>query len=154
MTGNDIVREPSARQWTAFWAKVDASGVCWEWTGGRTTKGYGQLIREGKTWRAHRWSWIHLVGPVPDGLELDHRCRNRLCVCPDHLEPVPTRVNVLRGNGPTAIQARKTHCKRGHEFTPENTRLGTSGVGRTCRTCERAKFRRHRQEKKMKKALS
>lgn len=139
----------AGRTWERFWAQVDASGVCWEWTGKPDRKGYGRFwVAVGRTISAHRWSWQQLVGPVPARLELDHLCRNRLCVNPDHLEPVTTRTNVIRGGGITAINARKTHCKLGHPFDEANTRLGRDGVGRTCRTCERAKFRRHRAQKR------
>ena len=92
---------------------------------------------------AHRVVYEILVGPIPVGLELDHLCRNRACVNPDHLEPVTTRTNLLRGYSPWACRARQTHCKRGHEFTPENT-YGTGDGRRYCRTCRRAHHRESR----------
>jgi hypothetical protein len=100
-----------------FWRKVDAAGVCWEWTAGVDRHGYGRFSGTA----AYRWAYRHLVGPIEPGLELDHLCRNPACVNPDHLEPVTHRVNVLRGMGPSARRARQTACSRGHEFTPENT---------------------------------
>jgi len=86
---------------------------------------------------AHRFAYEALVGPIPEGLKLDHLCRNRACVNPDHTEPVTDRVNTLRGFGPTAMNARATHCSEGHEFTDENTYLNQSG-SRVCLTCMRA----------------
>jgi hypothetical protein len=83
---------------------------------------------------AHRWAYHHLVAPVSADLEIDHLCRNRGCVNPAHLEPVTSRENKLRGYGAAAKNARKTECKRGHPFTPENTGR-TGGGGRYCKQC-------------------
>lgn len=134
-----------------FWAKVDRKGDddCWLWTGATYSEGYGILYttpRPDKPGRyrqvrAHRFAYELLVGPIPEGLVVDHLCRNPSCVNPAHLEPVTDRVNVLRGEGISALNARKTHCKRGHEFTPENTyieRAGPRAGRRWCRACARA----------------
>ncbi len=111
----------------------DPETECWEWAGTRF-RGYGMIgVRGLENRRAHRVSYETFVGPIPDGLTIDHLCRNRGCVNPAHLEPVTNKVNVLRGVGPTAVNARKTHCCRGHEFTPENTLL--SSGRRYCRAC-------------------
>lgn len=123
-----------------FWSKVDASGDCWVWTASVSIGGYGKysISSGGKTTYpyAHRHSYSILVGDVPAGMDLDHVCRNRRCVNPDHLEPVTHRENLLRGGTLAGVNARKTHCKNGHEFTEENTR--TNGKGRACMTCHRA----------------
>lgn len=119
-----------------FWQKVDKNpSGCWNWTASKR-HGYGQFFPAGKPVQAHRWLYERLLGPVPAELDLDHLCRNRACVNPDHLEPVTRRVNTLRGEAVTAEHARKTHCVHGHEFTPENT-LRRSGKPwwRKCRTC-------------------
>jgi hypothetical protein len=83
---------------------------------------------------AHRLVYEELVGPIPEGMELDHLCRNTSCVNPAHLEPVPHRVNVLRGVGPTAENAVKTECVNGHPLTGRNLCIRKEG-GRKCRTC-------------------
>lgn len=129
-----------------FWDRVDKSGDCWEWTGIRNRGGYGLYVLSGptrprKARMAHRVAYEALVGPIPEGLDLDHLCRNRGCVRPDHVEPVSHRVNTLRGNTLTAINAAKTHCKRDHEFTPENTYRHKDGR-RECWTCKRENRRR------------
>jgi len=80
-----------------FWPKVDASGDCWVWVAYRDPNGYGSFYRDGGPTYAHRVAWELLVGSIPEGLVIDHLCKNPPCVNPDHLEPVPQRVNVLRG---------------------------------------------------------
>ncbi|GGH34102.1 HNH endonuclease [Microbacterium album] len=123
-----------------FWSKVDKSGDCWLWTAA-TTYGYGRFaITKRQMIGAHRFAWETVNGPVPDGMVIDHLCRIRLCVNPAHMEVVTNGENVLRGEGLSALNARKTHCKNGHEFTPENTIVtkNPSGNGRACRECRRA----------------
>lgn len=111
---------------------------CKIWTAALNPGGYGVFGVGGKTVYAHRWAYEHEVGPIPDGLTLDHLCRNRACVEVTHLEPVTRGKNVLRGVGLAAQNARKTHCLRGHEFTPENTYTRLGGK-RQCRQCRRAR---------------
>jgi HNH endonuclease len=123
-----------------FWPKVDKSGECWTWTGYVNQSGYGRfyLSTEKRATMAHRFAYEQIVGPIPEGLTLDHLCRNRGCVNPAHLEPVTNRENVLRGVGLPAVNAAKTACFRGHPFTPENTRImgGKRTAGwRQCRAC-------------------
>lgn len=125
-----------------FWAKVDKTDGCWLWSAARTADGYGNIKVDGKARRAHRLAYELSVGEIPAGLDLDHLCRNRSCVNPDHLEPVTRRENVLRGDGLAALRAKQTHCKSGHEFTPENTYTGSGG--RSCRRCQVAAVSRYR----------
>jgi len=121
---------------------------CWEYQGTKS-KGYGLFgvqVQPGvwKSVKAHRFSYEAFVGPIPDGLHLDHLCRNPSCCRPDHLEPVTNRENGLRGISPAAAHAVQTHCKYGHEYTPENTMVTAGDHGfpwRECRTCYRDRAR-------------
>jgi hypothetical protein len=122
-----------------FMAKVEKQeDGCWFWIAATDRQGYGQFSFSSRrrVARAHRVAYELLVGPIPDGLILDHLCRNPSCVNPTHLEAVTVGENTLRGNSPAAQQARQTHCKRGHPFTPENTRMEAGG--RRCRICRQA----------------
>jgi HNH endonuclease len=127
-----------------FWAKVQRgeADACWLWRGSKVTKGYGRFGVGGRSVGAHRVAYELLVGPIPEGLTLDHLCRVRACVNPAHLEPVTNRENVLRGVGISAKHARKTHCNHGHELTPENTE--TNGNHRRCVTCRRKRDEKRR----------
>lgn len=115
--------------------KLGARG-CWLWQGAQNGHGYGALNVAGKQRGAHRVVYELLRGPIPTGLTLDHLCRRRHCVNPDHLEPVTIKENLRRGNGSTGRCFRKTRCKRGHAFTDENTYRPKRG-GRICRACRR-----------------
>lgn len=114
---------------------------CWEFRGYKDACGYGRMMADGKSHPAHRVAYEIMVGPIPEGLELDHLCRNPACCNPSHLDPVTHRTNLMRGNGACARNARKTHCPKGHEYTPENTRTPPSG-GRWCLACERERSKR------------
>jgi hypothetical protein len=125
-----VPRGTSALIEDRFWPKVEV-GDCWEWTAATDEGGYGifAVPPRGRSDRAHRVAWRMLVGEIPAGTELDHLCRNHLCVNPDHLEPVTHRVNMRRG-----LHATKTHCVNGHEYTPKNTYITPKG-SRSCRAC-------------------
>lgn len=126
-----IYRDDEAR----FWSKVDQFDGCWGWTGTVNAFGYATLrIGDRGAALAHRYAYELLVGPIPDGLVIDHLCRVRSCVNPAHLEPVTPQENQRRG----LLGVLKTHCRNGHEYTLENTY--TRQDGRTeCRTCMRAR---------------
>jgi len=129
----------------------ELKGECWLWAKGIMGTGYGQLFVRGskpyKMVRAHIAVYEALVGPVPEGLELDHLCRVRRCVNPDHLEPVTHRENVLRGTAiakAVAHQRAKTHCPRGHPYNKENTYYRPGNGDRGCKICRRAAVRKHK----------
>lgn len=130
-------------------------GECWLWA--KTTKDDYPMMwipgTGGKRFRAHRVIYEALVGPIPEGLTLDHLCRIKRCVNPDHLEPVTHAENVRRGNS-GKYQASKTHCPQGHEYTPENTHIGRRGkyIMRGCRTCRNTARREKRHEIKLLRA--
>ena len=104
-----------------FWSRVNKTDTCWLWTAGLTTDGYGHFAEHRISRRAHRIAYEMLVGPIPVGLTVDHLCRERTCQNPAHMELVPPGVNAMRGNGPAALNARKTHCGNGHPFNTANT---------------------------------
>lgn len=121
--------------------KASVVGECWIMSVGLDRNGYSRLRADGALWWAHRWVWSRLVGPVPDGLQLDHLCRNRACVRPDHLEPVSASENVRRSTAGVSlshVNGDKTHCMHGHIFDAKNTYYRPSG-GRSCRACLRAR---------------
>lgn len=129
-----------------FWSKVDTSGDCWVWNGAKD-RGYGKFRLAGpvrRTVNAYRWAWEAVNGPVPEGLELDHLCRNPSCVRPSHMEAVTHAVNMLRSDAPPAVRARQTECIHGHPFTPENTYVRQGTGFRSCRACSRDRDRARR----------
>ena len=123
-----------------FWAKVELTEDCWVWTG-HLRRGYGTLMQDGHDGYAHRFAYESFVGPIPEGLQIDHLCRNRACVNPAHMEPVTLRENILRGESSAAKNARKTHCKRGHPLSGEN--LYRFGGSRSCRECQQRRVREY-----------
>jgi hypothetical protein len=135
-----------------FWPKVNKTDTCWLWQGALYRSGYGAFRYDGQMRVAHRFAYQVTVGAVPDGRVLDHLCRVRACVRPDHLEPVTDRENVLRGVGPTADNASKTHCDGGHELTEQNTYVSPPTKAhprgcRHCRICKAEALRAHRARK-------
>lgn len=134
-----------------FWAKVDRSGgadACWPFTGFVDDgSGYGQFHDGQRLVKAHRFSYEAAKGAVPAGLVVDHDCHNdadcttvpcahRACCNPSHLEAVTQSINSIRGRTGDH-QTAKTHCPRGHEYSPENTILRRGGRHRVCRACNR-----------------
>lgn len=135
-----------------FWEKVHRfSDGCWFWlaTGGQGRSGeYGSFWNGERKVLAHRYAYELLVGPIPEGLTLDHLCRNTRCVNPAHLEPVTNKENTLRGFGWAGENARKTHCVNGHPLSGDNLLQEPSRPGeRLCRAC-RAQSNRNRKRRK------
>ena len=128
-----------------FWSKVDlfTPSGCWLWTAATGRDGYGRFRALGRNVLAHRFAYESLVGPIPDGLQIDHLCRVRACANPSHLEPVTQRENLLRGAGGTNHYADKTECPQGHPYDEANTYNTPSGK-RACRSCTRDNQRRRR----------
>ena len=121
---------------------------CWEWTAYRNADGYGIFSVGSRPVLAHRFSYEKFVGQIPEGKQLDHKCRNRSCVNPYHLEVVTNKENARRGEtgikGGRVIGKRmlaKTHCPRGHLYNEENTVIWADGK-RRCRICQRARKRK------------
>ena len=125
-----------------FWPKVQVTGFCWIWTASLTRDGYGKFSLAGGGWgMAHRWAYEELVGPIPEALVIDHLCRIRNCVNPDHLEPVTPALNAGR-----SVPANKTHCKSGHPLSGANLSFYGRG-GRRCLACCRESTRRYMAKK-------
>lgn len=133
-------------------------GPCWLWTGTLDKDNYGKTKRSGVIGYVHRIAYEVFVGPIPDGLQLDHLCHHpdhctpgvgcphRRCINPAHLEPTTAAANIARGGGLAVANSRKTHCPQGHEFTPENTY--TWNGSRTCKECGRRRSREHQRRKR------
>ena len=138
-----MLRPVNDRLLERFISKVRFGAGCWEWTAGKSY-GYGQFaVRRGHNQAAHRFAYELWVGPIPEGLVLDHLCRNTACVRPSHLEPVTQRTNVLRGETLPAAQVLRTHCPAGHPYDAANTYRRATGI-RQCRACgAEQKRRRH-----------
>lgn len=137
-----------------FWDKVcpEPNGGCWLWLAHVDRFGYGRINTPRGPQSAHRLAYEHFKGPIPGGLEVDHLCRVRGCVNPDHLEAVTHRDNLLRGASPSAVNARKTHCKRGHPFSKANTSIVQDG--RRCLKCHRARQAAYLARKRRQQAAS
>jgi hypothetical protein len=131
-----------------FWAKVSPCPMsgCWLWMAANV-RGYGHFAVNGKPRLAHRHAYAVLIGAIPDGQQLDHKCRVHDCVNPAHLEPVSSRENTLRGFGVTATNSRKLTCRAGHPFDSSNTQTRSEGW-RVCRACRRERQRKLMQRRR------
>lgn len=134
----------------------DEATGCWNWQGKANNSGYGQIGSGGRNGRdvlTHRVAYEHVHGPIPLGLEVDHKCRNRLCCNPDHLEAVTRSENMLRGTSPNFVTKRTGICKRGHSIAGSNALLGRDGRTR-CRECTNERKRRYWHADLQKKAAA
>lgn len=124
---------------------------CWDWSSYFYKDGYGNFYAYKKSWRAHRFAYELLIGKIPKGLDIDHLCRNRGCVNPDHLDPVTKLENWRRGKAITVNYSQNTHCKNGHLYNIENTIRGFSKNGRkrrNCKACCRIAARNYQRRKR------
>jgi hypothetical protein len=129
--------------------RVVEDGTCLVYPTSQNKAGYAAMNTgggRGQTVSVHRWAYEHFVGPIPEGLEIDHLCRNTACCLPSHMEPVTHAENMARRVAQTHWSRRKTHCKWGHEFTSENTLL-LPGNRRVCRECAARRTREYKQRK-------
>lgn len=137
-----FARKTDLQRFTKF-IQLDILSGCWEWQGYVGSRGYGKFWGGSRDYLSHRWIYEYYNDKIPKGLTIDHLCRNRLCCNPAHLEVVTNRENILRGIGIPAQNARKTHCPKGHGYTPENTYVDPRNC-RHCRICELETRRRWR----------
>lgn len=114
---------------------------CWLWDGPHNSHGYGLLCWNRSRQMAHKFSYEHFVGEIPGELCIDHKCRVTFCVNPEHLQAVTIRVNTLLGIGPSAVNARKTHCPKGHSLDHGNLYIPPGRYGRNCLICKRDNHR-------------
>ncbi|KKN63763.1 hypothetical protein LCGC14_0498670 [marine sediment metagenome] len=128
-----------------FLAKIDIVDDCWVWTGSKRGRGYGGFWFNRHQVYVHRFAYQVYIGPIPEGLQIDHLCRNLVCINPQHLEVVTQKENIFRGENFTAINAAKTHCPQGHPYDLFNTYFSLEGE-RKCRICRRdfERLRYHR----------
>jgi len=124
-----------------FWNKVAITPSCWLWTGATAGDGYGAFRIGDKLMIAHRVVYEMLIGKIPEGLQIDHLCRIKKCVNPNHLEAITQQENLLRGDTLAAKKSKQTHCIHGHEFTKENTYRRPTTLTRSCKTCKREHYK-------------
>lgn len=144
-------RQGSRQRRESHWltAIMVTGGGCWQWTGARHELGYGRVRISGKVVPSHRHIYTLIRGPIPEGMQLDHLCRNPPCCNPWHLEPVAPEENVHRGAMAIGFghPANRMWCKRGHEFTEQNTYLNPKNGAKSCKICRKAAFKAFHERK-------
>jgi hypothetical protein len=125
-----------------FLSKIERTEGCWNWLGHLDIEGYGMFFHLRRSDRAHRVSYETFIGPIPDGLVIDHLCFNKACVNPLHLEPVTIKENTRR------FYKTLVHCPNGHEYTPENVRIRAGTIDtRVCKACDRVRVKNYKLRK-------
>lgn len=134
-----------------FWSKVKKTASCWNWKAAKNSFGYGGFSLNGKWKGSYRVSYEDKNGKIPEGLVIDHLCKNKSCVNPEHLEVVTQKQNIMRGTWFASLNAVKTHCPKGHEFTPENTisYKRKTWIQRQCRICHNIDCKNYYSRKKI-----
>lgn len=133
-----------------FWNKVDKTETCWLWTAYKLKAGYGRIRIDGKNISAHRWAYESMIAPIPEGLTIDHLCRNTSCVNPEHMEVVTLQENLNRAKPwlkaikeSVATRLNKSLCPKGHKYDAENTYVRPDRQSRDCKECRREACRRN-----------
>lgn len=135
-----------------LWSRVTKGDNCWEWTGARNHKGYGEIGADGRVQKAHRIAWVLTYGPIHDGVDVLHRCDNPPCCRPDHLflgDDADNMADMVRKG--RSKQSQRTHCPQGHPYDEENTYISYRGAGRAhrqCKECSRQRVRERRARKR------
>lgn len=137
-----------------FLSKIQIDdNICWNYTNAKDKDGYGIFaLTHRKSVKAHRLSYELFKGKIPEGLTIDHLCRNRACCNPEHLECVTMKENTMRGNGITSINIKKTHCPSGHPYSGNNLKIDTDG-SRSCRVCMKRNWQNYRKRQQSIKSI-
>lgn len=134
----------------AFFSNIDYTDSCWLWQGALDKDGYGHFTPYRKRKSSHRYSYEIMVDDIPEGLVIDHLCRVRNCVNPNHLEAVSSLTNILRGYGAAAINRRKAECINGHDLKGDNLYIQKKTNKRFCRACDRRRGAEYERRKRFK----
>ena len=148
MRASHLAKFPPLRERLLERISPEPNTGCWLWTGVLRNTGYGELSFQKKKLLAHRASYEIFIGPIPDGLCLDHLCRQRSCINPDHLEAVSMRTNLLRGVGVGAVNAVKTHCPKGHPLADAYHYRGERHCAECCQIRSKEYFKRVGKERR------
>ena len=120
-----------------FWDKVEITNSCWNWSGGKNKAGYGRISINHVMVLAHRFIYEIMESKIPRGIVIDHLCRNRSCVNPSHMDITTIGQNCMRGDSPSAINSRKTHCGKGHQYNDNNMRIDPKTKKKRCIICQK-----------------